>query len=108
MVRAALSRAGYEVCALGDGKPALAKLEAAARGETRAPDIVVTDLNLPCIDGLDVIAHAIAAFPTLPVVLMTAFGSGYLKGRARAIGAKRILDKPVSMAQLVQTIEDLV
>src|SRR6185295_8932223 len=62
-----LEVAGYEVTVVGDGGAALAS----ARGER--PDLVVLDLGLPTIDGLDV-ARELRRTATTPIVMLTARG----------------------------------
>ena len=63
-----LELAGFDFLQVGDGEQAVALLE------QEPVDIVVTDVNMPGMDGHQLLAHLNQAFPGLPVVLMTAFG----------------------------------
>src|SRR5262249_27684626 len=68
VVRRYLERAGYSVRLAGDGPSAL---DAYAEG---VPDLVVLDLMLPGIDGLEVCRRLRASSPDLPVIMLTALG----------------------------------
>src|SRR5256885_17145649 len=76
-----LEVAGYEVTVVGDGGAALAS----ARGER--PDLVVLDLGLPTIDGLDV-ARELRRTASTPIVMLTARG----EESARNVGLEHRAD----------------
>ncbi len=85
---------GYDVCVAADG-------EAAARLiRTRAPDLVISDVVLPDMTGLDLLANLTAGDPTRPVILMTAYGTVELAVDAMKRGAKDFLTKPLDYAKL--------
>ena len=69
MLRKALERSGYAVDEAPDGTTAVAKLRA------RRYLLILTDLKLPGCSGLDVLRESKQADPTIPVLLITAFGS---------------------------------
>src|ERR1700678_776571 len=69
MLRKALERAGYLVDEAPDGTAAIQKVRA------RRYLVVVTDLKMPGASGLDVLRATKNADPTIPVLLLTAFGS---------------------------------
>jgi two-component system response regulator HydG len=60
---------GWQAEVVDGGKAAIASLHA------RVPDLVITDLRMAEVDGLDVLDAARAADPDLPVIIMTAFGA---------------------------------
>lgn len=62
-----LREEGYEVFCAGDGREALLKAK-----ETK-PNLVVLDINMPGIDGLDTLAHLLETHPKLPVIINTAY-----------------------------------
>lgn len=69
MLRKALERAGYAVDEAPDGTTAIQKLRA------RRYLMVITDLKMPGASGLDVLRESKQADATIPVLLLTAFGS---------------------------------
>lgn len=68
------------------------------------PDLVITDIKMPVLDGLSA-AERIAAERIAPVVILTAFSQRELVERAREAGAMAYLVKPFSKADLVPAIE---
>jgi len=93
-VAAALRRDGFEVHPFADPKEGLARL--AAEGG----DVVVTDLRMPGLTGLEVLRHVAKTHPGVPVVVLTAFGS--VEGAVEAVrsGASDFLLKPVEIPRL--------
>jgi len=92
-----LEVAGYEVTVVGDGGAALAS----ARGER--PDLVVLDLGLPTIDGLDV-ARELRRTATIPIVMLTARGEESDRIVGLELGADDYLVKPFSPKELVARV----
>src|SRR5437870_248602 len=64
-----LRRAGYRVLATTDPERALALVE------SDRPDVLLTDLKMPGLDGMELMRRAHEIDPTLPVIMITAFGS---------------------------------
>jgi two-component system response regulator AtoC len=89
-----LERAGYAVEAAA--RP-LGALEQVARGSF---DVLVTDLVMPELSGLDVLRRVKEQAPGLPVVLVTGQGTEENLARAKELGAAAVLEKPFSHAQL--------
>ena len=101
LVRIALERSGaYEVCSAGDGYRAL------ALARERTPGMMILDLDLPGMDGVDTL-RALRDLPQLreiPAVLLTAAGPGRMDDELRALGVRDVLGKPFSPRVLVQTL----
>ncbi len=93
-----LELAGFDFIQAGDGEQALSLLE------LEAVDIVVTDVNMPGMDGHQLLARLNQTFPGLPVVLMTAFGQVQKAVEAIRNGAVDYLMKPFDADTLVDTI----
>ncbi|MCG3169647.1 MAG: Regulatory protein AtoC [Pseudomonadales bacterium] len=96
-----LDVAGCEVEAAAAGAEALARLAHAA------PDVLVSDVNMPGMDGHELLRHARRSHPQVPVVLITAFGSIERSVRAMRDGASDYLVKPFEPAQLIEVIARL-
>jgi CheY-like chemotaxis protein len=79
--------------------------EAIARMDTEAPDLVITDLHLPGMDGLAVTRHARSRVPAIPVILFTAYASGAAEGESYGAGASFYLAKPFLNAELLRLVE---
>jgi two-component system response regulator HydG len=88
----------YDVDLAEDG---LAALEVV--GE-RIPDVVVTDLKMPRMDGLELLARLRETHPDLPVIVVTAFGDVSTAVRAMREGADHYLVKPVDFDELDMAI----
>ena len=94
MLRKALERAGYSVEEAADGTSAVAKVRA------RRYLLVLTDLKLPGCSGLEVLRESKQADPTIPVILITAFGSIEDAVTAMKDGAFDFIQKPVDLEHL--------
>jgi DNA-binding NtrC family response regulator len=94
MLRKALERAGHAVDEAPDGTAAIQKVRA------RRYLLVITDLKMPGASGLDVLRETKQADPTIPVILLTAFGSVDEAVTAMKEGAFDFLQKPVDLDHL--------
>ena len=103
MLANCLTGAGHEVRTACDGAEALKELRECG------PDIVITDLNMPVMDGLDFIeaARAEDAGRDLPLLLLTTETASELKERAKRVGATGWLTKPFSADQVLNLIDRL-
>jgi DNA-binding NtrC family response regulator len=94
MLRKALERAGHTVDEAADGAAAIQKVRA------RRYLLVITDLKMPGASGLDVLRETKQADATIPVILLTAFGSVEEAVTAMKEGAFDFLQKPVDLDHL--------
>jgi len=99
MLRRVLEDEGYLVNSAGSGKEALQK---AAGMDV---DLVLLDLNLPEGDGWEVFERLTVEHPFLPVIIITARSNQLFP--ALASGAGALMEKPLDLGKLLQTIEDL-
>ena len=97
-----LTTAGFTVVTACDGREGLYM----ARAEK--PDLVVTDLNMPHLDGLSLVRElrAESEFKDLPIIVLTAFGKQDRDEAIRA-GANRAVDKPTDLESLIDDINEL-
>jgi DNA-binding NtrC family response regulator len=89
-----LREEGYTVESAADGFKALGKLD------DFAPDIVLTDLKMPGMDGIELLARVREKDPDIAVIVMTAFGAVETAVSAMRAGARDYLTKPVNMGEL--------
>ena len=99
MLKKALERAGHTVDEAPDGSSAVAKVRA------RRYVLVLTDLKLPGCSGLDVLHETKQADPTIPVILITAYGSVEEAVTAMKEGAYDFIQKPVDLEHLNLLVE---
>jgi DNA-binding response OmpR family regulator len=97
LARDYLERAGYRVLSAFDGRAAL------ATARSQRPDLLVLDLGLPELDGLDV-ARALRAESAIPIVMLTGRSDESDKLVGLAIGADDYVTKPFSPKELVARV----
>jgi two-component system cell cycle response regulator CpdR len=96
----ALERAGYFVTACPDGETAVEALE-------QPYDVLLTDIVMPGIDGIEVARQAAARQPKLRIMFITGFAAVALTGDRAPAGAK-VLSKPVHLREIVAEVERMV
>src|SRR5574341_1542251 len=97
LARAYLEQAGFAVQAVRDGKSALAVVRA------EKPDLVVLDLGLPGLDGLDV-TRTVRKDSDVPIIMLTARGEESDKLVGLELGADDYIVKPFSPKELVARV----
>ncbi len=71
----------------------------------KAVDLLITDLRMPYVTGMTVLYVMREAFPGLPIMVLTAYGSPAVKAECLRQGASAILEKPLDTSQLLGAIE---
>jgi CheY-like chemotaxis protein len=99
----ALEREGWLVLALEDGFELADYLDFAAHG--RPPSVVLTDLRMPGLNGLEAIERARARGLKCPVVVMTSWPDDRVKAHAAALGVKAVITKPVDFEELLSSLK---
>jgi DNA-binding NtrC family response regulator len=87
-----------------DSDVALDGEQALQRVEDDIPDVMVLDLKMPGIDGLEVLRRVKKAYPQIPVIILTGHGSEKDEAEARRLGAFDYLQKPVDIEKLVKVL----
>lgn len=87
---------GVELYTARDGVEALAELE------HHSVDLLVTDVKMPRMDGMALIAEMVSRGIRVPVVLVTAFGTRTIELEARRQGVVSVIDKPIDFPFLVE------
>ena len=95
---ALLRKAGCDVTLAGNGREAMDLLG------RDLPEVVLTDLDMPEMDGLELVQAIRRDYPALPVILMTAMGSEHVAARALHHGAASYVRKRSLAKEIVQTV----
>jgi CheY-like chemotaxis protein len=95
-----LAVAGYKVKAVSNGLEALAEIQ------VKRHDMIITDIAMPVLSGLDLITAVRSddELADLPVVAITSFGEK-LREQARAAGATDAIDKPTDITRMREAVE---
>ena len=88
----------FTVITSPDGQKAKAVLE------SRSIDLVVTDLKMPVMDGLQLIAYMMRNYPPIPVIVMTAFGTPDIEGCIGEFDILGYMEKPIDYHSLAEKI----
>lgn len=98
LVERSLRRSGLSVELVRDGRALLHQLEAPDSADL--PDVIVTDVQMPGLSGVDVLHRLRTRGLHLPVILVTAYPHRELAEQAEALGAADVLTKPFRMTDL--------
>lgn len=104
MVTFTLKQEGYQVVEAGHGQEALSK------AQTGRFDLVLTDVNMPIMDGITLCSELrkLPAFKFTPILVLTTESSPEMKQRGKAAGATGWLVKPFNPEKLLSTIKRVV
>jgi len=104
MVKLTLSGAGYNVLEAADGAQGLAE------ARRKAVDVIVTDLNMPVMDGLTFIREVrkLPAYVGVPILMLTTESDAAKKSQAKAAGATGWITKPFQPQQLLDTLKKVI
>ena len=94
---------GHETMAVRDGR------EAIDQAHAFQPDLVIMDIHLPHVSGIDLIV-ALKADPSLasvPVMAVTAYAGKGDEERIRAAGAEAYVSKPIAVMKFIQVVDSL-
>ena len=103
-VKATLEMSGFKVETASDGVQALAKLKAGSK-----PDMMITDINMPNMGGLELIKNvrALPGFRFMPILTLTTESQSEKRDEGKRLGATGWLVKPVAGADLVRVIKQV-
>ena len=93
---------GIEVASVEDGSEAFRRL---ARENF---DLIITDIRMPGLSGLDILPGLKQIRPRSPVIAITAFGSEEIHRRAMENGADAYLEKPLHLAELKKLVQQMI
>jgi CheY-like chemotaxis protein len=101
LCRRVLEKAGYTVLIAADG------LQAVDLAFSQHPSMILMDVAMPGIDGLEAMRRIKAAMPTMPIVIASAHSMASDRERFLAAGADNVLSKPFRLADLVSIVAKL-
>ncbi|WP_298398071.1 response regulator [uncultured Azonexus sp.] len=104
MVSFTLKSAGYEVVEAVDGQDGLDK------AKSRGVNLVLTDQNMPRMDGLTLIRNlrAMPQYASTPILMLTTESSDAMKSQGRAAGATGWLVKPFDPQKLIEVVRKVI
>ena len=94
-----MKRRGQESDIALNGEQALSRIE------QEVPDVVLLDLKMPGIDGMEVLRRIKKAYPEVQVIIMTGHGSEKIETEARTLGAFEYLQKPTKIDTIMNKIK---
>jgi two-component system, response regulator, stage 0 sporulation protein F len=100
-------RAGYDVTEVGDGCELVRSVNR-LRSRSHPRAVVVTDVEMPNMNGLDALVKIRRSMPETPVIVVTGDGDDTVHARARRLGAAAVFSKPVDLELLRTTAALLV
>jgi two-component system chemotaxis response regulator CheY len=103
MIRVVLTPAGYEVLEAGDGNQGLAV------AKSKRVNMIVTDLNMPGMDGLTFIRELrkLPSYSGIPIIFLSTESDDGVKQQAKAAGATGWITKPFKQEQLMAAVRKL-
>lgn len=102
LVSRVLTRAGHDVQVATDGREGIRALDA------KVPDVIITDINMPGMDGIELITTFRQKRLQVPVIAISGGGliaKDILLSNASALGAFEVVSKPFGMGQLIGAVE---
>jgi two-component system chemotaxis response regulator CheY len=104
MVAFTLKGAGYQVIEAADGQ------EAFEKARSQRVDLVLTDQNMPRMDGLTLVKNlrGLPSYSTTPILILTTESSDAMKAKGKAAGATGWLVKPFDPSKLIDVIKRVI
>lgn len=104
MVAFSLKAAGYDVVSAVDGQDGLNK------AKDKTVDLVLTDQNMPVMDGLTLITNLreLASYKKVPILMLTTESSDEMKAKGKSAGANGWLVKPFDPKRLIEVVQKVI
>jgi CheY-like chemotaxis protein len=95
-----LQRLGYAVTATNQARTALTLF----REQPAHYDVLITDLTMPEMNGVELIRQVRAARPDMPLILISGYNSGLTRENLRTAGVSELLEKPLNVQNLAEVL----
>jgi len=106
LLRLILEDAGYDILEAEDGQEAINVLSSGENPMT--VDLIITDLNMPKVDGFEAIASFQNEYSSIPVIVLTGIGDREVETSFRRQGVSDYLVKPVDVRTLLAMVTDAI
>jgi CheY-like chemotaxis protein len=80
--------------------------QAVSKAQEQRPDVIILDLSMPVMDGLQACREIKQILPAVPVIIYTAYDSAYLEPEARKVGARAVVQKGLPIKSLITAVEN--
>jgi CheY-like chemotaxis protein len=100
LLRTLLESIGHEVIEAGNGREGLCQYR------TARPDLVITDMQMPDMNGAEMIEHLRHIVPNVKIIALSGSHGG-IRDANRLVGSQYTIRKPFSLEQLSQTVQAL-
>ena len=107
MLSLALTHEGYSVIECRNGEELTLCLKESSSQASERVDLVISDIRMPGMSGLGVLATHGQKPKCPPIILMTAFGDAKTRSEAAHLGAVAFLDKPFGLEDLIRKVREI-
>lgn len=101
-LKSSLQLLGFKIETAGDGVEAMTKIKAGFK-----PDLIITDINMPNMNGLELIKNARQVLRFTPILALTTESQGVKRDEAKKLGATGWMVKPVTALELSKVIKQI-
>ena len=105
-LKTGLTSFGYQVLAAADAPEALKIIESSIN-TVEPVEIMVTDLRMPDMNGLELLRSARQVTPRLPIILITAYGNDHIRRKVKELDACEYVEKPFGPESLREMIKKI-
>lgn len=101
LIQEVFREVGYRVATAAHGQ------EAMALCSMEMPDLVLLDMKMPVMDGVETLRSMRHLYPELPVIFMTAVGDGERVNEVLSLGARNFISKPFDVFELRRLVSEV-
>ncbi|UCG57308.1 MAG: DNA-binding response regulator [Phycisphaerales bacterium] len=99
VIRRTLELAGYQVTCFGSATECLARIR------SQGCDLLVTDVKMPGVDGMELLTRVKRSIPSLPVLVVTGYGNVQMAVKAMSAGALSFIEKPLERESFLAAVK---